>query len=58
MTRSNGIEYFILSNFYRDSMIVYLGALCEYESIFIILIDNNLVVNIKFIVKYSINHNI
>jgi hypothetical protein len=39
-------------------MIVYLGALCEYESIFIMLIDNNLVVNIKFIVKYSINYNI
>jgi hypothetical protein len=39
-------------------MIVYLGALCEYESIFIMLIDSNLVVNIKFIVKYSINYNI
>jgi hypothetical protein len=58
MTRSNDLEYFILSNFYRGTMIVYLGALCEYESIFIMLIDNNLVVNIKFIVKYSINYNI
>jgi hypothetical protein len=27
-------------------------------SIFIMLIDNNFVVNIKFIVKYSINYNI
>jgi hypothetical protein len=33
-------------------MIIYLGAVYEYESILVILIDVTLLINIKFTVKY------
>jgi hypothetical protein len=33
-------------------MIVCLGVVYEYDSILVILIDNILLINIKFIVKY------
>jgi hypothetical protein len=35
-------------------MVVYLGVVLKYEDIFIILIDDSIIINIKFIVKYSI----
>jgi hypothetical protein len=46
MTRSNSSECFILF-FYCASMVVYLGVILEYKGIFVILIDDNLVINIK-----------
>jgi hypothetical protein len=52
MTRSNGIEYFILL-FYRGSMIICLAVIYEYDDILVILIDAILlIINIKFVVKY------
>jgi hypothetical protein len=50
MTKSNSLECFILP-FYRNSMLVCLGVVYEYESILVILIDV-LLINIKFDVKY------
>jgi hypothetical protein len=49
MTRSNSIECFIL---YFFIVVVCLGVVYEYESILIILIDDILLINIKFITKY------
>jgi hypothetical protein len=51
MSRSNDLKCFILL-FYRDSMVVCLAVVYEYESIFIILIDVILLINMKFAVKY------
>jgi hypothetical protein len=51
MGRSNDQKYFILY-FYRDSMLVCLEVVYEYESILLILIDIILLINIKFAVKY------
>jgi hypothetical protein len=45
MTRSNGLEYFILL-FYRSSMLVCLGVVYNYESILVILIDVIVLINI------------
>jgi hypothetical protein len=39
---------FYTTFFYRDSMVAYLEVVYEYEVIFVILIDNSLVINIKF----------
>jgi hypothetical protein len=46
MTKFNGSECILL--FYHGSMVAYLGVVYEYEGIFVILIDNSLVINIKF----------
>jgi hypothetical protein len=51
MSRSNDLKCFILL-FYRDSMVVCLAVVYEYESIFVILIDVILLINMKFAVKY------
>jgi hypothetical protein len=47
----NILYYFVLI------VIIYLEVVLEYESIFIILIDSSLVINIRFIVKYSVQYN-
>jgi hypothetical protein len=39
-------------------MIVYLGVVYEYNDIFIIVFDDNLVINIKFSVQYCIIYNV
>jgi hypothetical protein len=52
MVRSNSLEYFILL-FYCGSMIVYLELVYKYESILVILINIILLINMKFIIKYS-----
>jgi hypothetical protein len=52
MARSNSLEYFMLF-FYRDSMIVYLEVVYKYESILVILNNVILLINMKFIIKYS-----
>jgi hypothetical protein len=51
MARFDGIKYFILL-FYRGSRVVCLIVIYEYESILVILFDDILLNNIKFIVKY------
>jgi hypothetical protein len=51
MARSNGVKYFILL-FYRDSIVVCLGVVYEYESILVILTDVIILINIKFTIKY------
>jgi hypothetical protein len=57
MTIYNGLKYFTLF-FYHDSMIIYLVVVLEYKGIFIVLIDDSLVININFIIKYSIIYNV
>jgi hypothetical protein len=52
MTRSNDIYRLFYTIFYRDSIVVYLGVVYEYESILVILIDIILLINMKFDVKY------
>jgi hypothetical protein len=52
MARFNDLECFILSFFYRSSMVVCLEVVYKYESILVILIDDILLINIKFDVKY------
>jgi hypothetical protein len=44
--------------FYHDSMVIYLVVVLEYKDIFVILIDDSLVININFIIKYSIIYNV
>jgi hypothetical protein len=51
MTRSNGLEYFILP-FYRGRMVIcLLGIVYEYASILVILIDVILLISMKFAIK-------
>jgi hypothetical protein len=38
--------------FYHNSMVVCLAIVHEYDDILVILINNILLINIKFIVKY------
>jgi hypothetical protein len=43
--------------FYHGSTVVYLVVL-DYDGIFVILIDASIIINIIFIIKYSIIYNV